>query len=167
MHLMVLHAEQPRAGARQTFVSEAEVNSYLRYAAAEHIPAGVTEPQVAILPDGRLRGRAVVDLDEVRRARASRGGNGGMLDPMNLLSGKLPVTAHGVLQSAGGKGRFEFETAEVAGVPVPKWVLQEVVSYYSRSPELPQGVNIDDPFELPARIEEIRLRAGEAVVVQK
>jgi hypothetical protein len=164
--LVLEHAEQPRAGARQTFVSESEVNSYLRYNAAEYIPAGVSEPVVTILPDGRLRGRAVVDLDAVRRARAQRGSNG-MLDPMNLLGGKLPVTAHGVLRSGSGRGRFEFETAEVAGVPVPKWVLQEVVSYYSRTPEQPAGLNLDEPFELPARIQEIRLRPGEAVVVQQ
>jgi hypothetical protein len=164
MQVMLQHAEAPRAGgARQTPVSEAEVNSYLRFLAADHIPAGVTEPQVTILEDGRLRGRAVVDLDAVRRAR----GSNGMLDPMNLLGGKLPVTAHGVLRSGSGRARFELESAEVSGVPVPKVVLQELVTYYSRSPDYPAGLNLDDPFELPVRIQEIRLRQGQAVVVQQ
>jgi hypothetical protein len=163
MQVMLEHAEMPQPAVRQTFVSDAEVNSYLRFLASEHIPPGVTEPQVSILDDRRLRGRAVVDLDAVRRARASNG----MFDPMNMLTGKLPVTAHGVLRSASGRARFELESAEVGGVPVPRTVLQELVTYYTRSPEHPRGINIDDPFELPARIQEIRLRPGQAVVVQQ
>ena len=43
---------------------------------------------------------------------------------------------------------------------VPKTVLQELVSYYSRTPENPDGINMDDPFELPARIREIRVGTG-------
>ena len=35
-------------------------------------------------------------------------------------------------------------------MPIPKAVLQEIVSYYSRSPERPDGLSLDDPFALPA-----------------
>ena len=33
---------------------------------------------------------------------------------------------------------------------IPKTVLQELLSYYSRTTENPDGINMDDPFELPA-----------------
>jgi hypothetical protein len=40
------------------------------------------------------------------------------------------------------------------------------VSYYSKTPENPSGINIDDPFALPARIREIRVERGQAIIVQ-
>jgi hypothetical protein len=87
-------------------------------------------------------------------------------DPMRLLTGRLPVTATGLLETRDGAGRFVLETATISGVPVPKSVLQRVVSYYSTSPEDPDGIGLDDAFELPAQIVEIRVQAGQALVVQ-
>jgi hypothetical protein len=54
----------------------------------------------------------------------------------------------------------------VGGVPVPKMVLQEIVSFYSRSDENPSGFTLDDPFELPAGIQEIQVLQGQAIIVQ-
>jgi hypothetical protein len=88
------------------------------------------------------------------------------LDPRTLLRGHLPVTATGVLKTGGGEGRFELESATVGGIPIPKLFLQEIVSYYSKSPEKASGVSLDDPFELPAGIREIQVQTGQAVVVQ-
>jgi hypothetical protein len=151
------------SGAKQTPILENELNSYLRYELREEVPAGVTEPTITILGDGRVAGTAVVDLDAVKQAR---GQSSSWFDPMRLLSGKLPVAATGVLQTQQGTGRFLLESAEISGIPVPKTVLQQVVSYYSRSPQNPSGVNLDDAFELPARIREIRVQPGQAIVVQ-
>jgi hypothetical protein len=151
-------------GTKQTPILENELNSYLRYELREEVPAGVTEPTITIVGDGRVTGSAVVDLDAVKQARQSNSSS--WFDPMRLLSGKLPVTASGVLQTQQGTGRFMLESAEISGIPVPKTVLQQVVSYYSRSPQNPSGVNLDDAFELPARIREIRVQPGQAIVVQ-
>ena len=49
---------------------------------------------------------------------------------------------------------------------VPKTLLQELLSFYSRSAENPDGINMDDPFELPSQIREIRVAAGTATIVQ-
>jgi len=51
-------------------------------------------------------------------------------------------------------------------LPLPKTFLQELVSYYSRTPAHPQGVKLDDQFELPASIRQIDVSAGQAVIVQ-
>ena len=151
-----------KSAGKQTPILENEVNSYLRYELRDQVPAGVTEPTITILGDGRLAGSAVVDLDAVKQSRQSSS----WFDPVRLLSGKLPVTATGVLQTQQGTGRFVLESAEISGIPVPKTVLQQVVSYYSRSAQNPSGVNLDDAFELPARIREIRVQPGQAIVVQ-
>jgi hypothetical protein len=147
---------------RQTPISESELNSYLRFELRDQVPAGVAEPTVTILGDGRLIGTAIVDLDAVRQARQSNS----WFDPVRLLSGRVPVTASGLLQTQQGTGRFTLESAEISGVPVPKTVLQQVVGYYTRTPENADGVNLDDAFELPARIREIRVQPGQAIVVQ-
>jgi hypothetical protein len=80
--------------------------------------------------------------------------------------GHLPVTATGVLRTSNGVGRFELESATVAGVPIPKFFLQEILSYYSRTPQKPSGISLDDPFALPARIREVRVDPGQAVIIQ-
>jgi hypothetical protein len=51
-------------------------------------------------------------------------------------------------------------------VPIPKPLLQEIVSYYSRSSDFPNGINIDDPFDLPAEIQKIDVQPGRATIIQ-
>jgi hypothetical protein len=148
--------------ALQTTVTEGEVNSYLHFSAGDKVPVGVTEPSIGIQAQGRLNGRAVVDLDQVRRKQ----GSGGWFDPRSYLTGKLPVTASGVLQTNDGRGTFTLESAAVSGIPIPKSFLQEIVSYYTRTPDTPNGINIDDPFELPADIRKIDVQPGKATIIQ-
>ena len=156
------HAERPTKTGQRIMVTENEVNSYLVYDAQPQLPTGVVEPSVTILGPGRLSGRAVVDLDAVRKAKNPTS----LLDPMNYLMGRLPVTATGVLKTGNGVGRFALESASVGGVPIPKLILQEIVTYYSRTADNPSGVSLDDPFALPARIREIQVERGQAIIVQ-
>jgi hypothetical protein len=158
---IVQHSESNSTKTLQTTVTEGEVNSYLRFSAGEQLPSGVTDPSVAIHGQGRISGRAVVDLDVIRKK-----GSGGWLDPTSYLTGRLPMTASGVLRTQDGIGRFELSTAEVAGIPIPKTFLQEIVSFYTRSADHPGGVTIDRPFELPANIRRIDVGEGNAVIVQ-
>lgn len=152
----------PNRAAAQTPVTEAELNSYLRYELGDRIPPGVKDPWVSILDGGRLSGTATVDLARVGESRKS----GGMLDPFNYLSGALPVAVNGVLRTKNGVGNFAVESASISGVPVPLWMLHEIVTYYSKSASAPQGVSIDKPFVLPSGIREIQLARGQAIVVQ-
>jgi hypothetical protein len=148
--------------ASRTPVTEAEVNSYLRYEMGDQIPAGVTEPYVSILDEGRLAGKATVDLARVSQSRKSTG----MLDPFNFLTGTVPVTVDGFLRTKNGIATFALESASISGVPVPTWMVQEIVSYYSKSASSPQGVSLDKPFALPSGIREIQLARGQAIVIQ-
>jgi hypothetical protein len=146
----------------RTTVTEREVNAYLVYEMADELPAGVADPSVSIPGTDRVTARAVVDLDAVRRQRNPTS----LFDPMRYLRGRLPVRATGVLHASNGIAQFELESADIAGVPIPKLLLQEIVSHYSRSAEHPSGINLDDPVALPARIREIHVERGQAVIVQ-
>ena len=150
------------AGTLRTMVTEDELNSWLMYRAQRLLPDGLTEPQITIVSAGRLQGQAIVDLDAVARQRSTGGG----FDPFSLIGGKVLVTATGVLHTGDGMARFEVQTAGVSGIPVPVAVLQELASYYFRTPERPQGVRLDDIFDLPADIRQIEVGQGQAVVVQ-
>ncbi len=116
-----------------TRVSEQEVNAYLVYDGQEHLPTGLTDPRITVLPDLSLSGTATVDLDAVKQQRKSRG----WLDPLNYLGGKLPVSLVGRLEASDGLARFALQSAKVGGVPVPKMVVQELVSHYSKTPSNP------------------------------
>jgi hypothetical protein len=155
-------ARAARPAPRSTVLTEREVNSYLAFDAGPQIPVGITGPRISILGDSRLAATALVDLDVIRARHKSTG----WFDPLNYLSGRLPVAASGRLQTADGVARFALESASISGVPIPKTILQELVSYYSRSPQNPRGLNLDDSFLLPARIRQIDVRQGEAVVIQ-
>ncbi|HTI36898.1 MAG TPA: hypothetical protein VL484_04995 [Vicinamibacterales bacterium] len=149
------------AKAQSTELTDVEVNSYLRYSAGAQVPVGMTEPTLNALGNGRVAGRAIVDLDAVRHQKQR-----GWTDPLGYLSGKVPVTASGTLTTSNGTGQFALESAEISGVTVPKFVLQELLSYYSRTPETPNGIDMDAPFQLPARIKSITVGNGSATVIQ-
>ena len=149
------------AQPRNTPVTDVEVNSYLKYRATDQIPTGIVDPTLNALGEGRVSGRATVDLDAVR-TQTKRG----WLDPLGYLTGTLPVTAAGVLTTKDGKGQFQLQSAEISGVTVPKSVLQELLSYYSKTKENPDGINMDAPFELPAHIREIKVGSGTSTFVQ-
>lgn len=151
-----------RPAARRTALTQDELNSWFQFQGQPYLPRGLSAPEVSILGDGRVSGQAVVDLEVVGKRRSS----GGMLDPWNLLGGRVPVSVSGILHTRDGLARFEVQEAEISGVPVPGAFLQELIGYYSRTPERPQGVRLDDTFRLPANIREIQVGQGQAIVVQ-
>lgn len=157
-------AKTPAAARRppaRTTITDREVNAYFKVYGPAFLPDGVVEPQVAIEDGGRVRAKSIVDLNAVRAAKPR-----GWLDPLAYVGGSVEVTAAGTLKTGEGRGQFALESATLGGVTVPKSLLQELVSYYSRSPDLPNGVNLDQPFELPARIRTVETGRGAATIVQ-
>jgi hypothetical protein len=162
IHAIVKNGALSPVPAKRTAVSEAELNSYLNFHLRERIPASLSKPQVNLLGSSRLAGRVYVDIDEFKRQRGTRG----LMDPFSYLSGEVPVTARGVLRTREGRGQFYLDSAEIYGVPLPRPVLQELVTFFSRTSERPRGFDLDSPFDLPAKIRELSVTQGEALVVQ-
>ncbi|HTH25499.1 MAG TPA: hypothetical protein VL919_10330 [Vicinamibacterales bacterium] len=155
-------ADQDAGKPRATAFSQAETNSYLKYKAGDLLPTGLMQPELTIIGEGRVSGKAVVDLDVVRQKQSS----GGWFDPTSYLTGKLPVTASGKIVTWDGKGRFELERAEVSGLPIPKSFLGQMVNFFTRTADNPKGSSIDDIFELPAEIRRIDVDANRWTVHQ-
>jgi hypothetical protein len=150
-----------KTAPRATQVSDLELNSYLKVLAGAQVPVGIADPLLHAAGNGRVTGEATVDLDAVRTQKKRA-----WTDPLAYLTGRLPVTAAGMLTTQNGIGRFELESAQISGLSIPKSLLQELLSYYSKSPERPNGISMDDPFQLPAAIQEIRIGQGVATIVQ-
>jgi hypothetical protein len=152
---------QSRAPQRTPF-TESELNSWFAYRGGEVIPTGVSEPRVTLIGNGKVKAAATVDLEAIAKQRSS----GRALDPWSYLGGRLPVTLSGVLRTENGMGRFDLEEAAVSGVPVPASVLADIVSYYSRTADDPEGVRLNDNFRLPSQIKQIEMGTGQAVIIQ-
>src|SRR4029077_4906809 len=83
-----LKKQQPK---RRTVVTENELAAYFLFAAAKDLPVGIIEPSIRVVGANKLSGRAVVDLDAVRKASPPTS----LLDPKNLLRARGPVRAAG------------------------------------------------------------------------
>jgi hypothetical protein len=147
---------------KKTAVLENELNSYLNFNLREKLPRGVSEPAVSLFGNGNVSGRVFIDMEDFKRRRRSAG----IMDPLNYISGRVPVTAVGAVRTKDNKGQFQLMSADIHGVPVPKPVVQELVTFFSRTPENPRGINIDEPFELPAKIRELVINRREATLIQ-
>jgi hypothetical protein len=152
----------PPSTSRRTPVSESELNSWFAYRAGDLIPKGITQPKVTIIGGGRIMGVATLDLEAYGKAQQSKGG----LGLWDLVGGHLPVSITGVLTTKGGRGSFDLQSATLGGISLPKALLQQLVSYYSKSEDHPEGVRFDAPFNLPAKIQQIEVGQGQAIVVQ-
>jgi hypothetical protein len=136
-----------RARPVRTSLSEAEINAYLDVYGPDFLPSGITEPEVRLGDNGRVRARAIVDLNDVRRSRPRS-----WRDPLSYVTGSVEVVATGTVAAEEGLGRAQLENATVAGVSIPRSVIEELLQFYTQSPERPEGFDLDTPFELPASI---------------
>lgn len=162
---IVTRGELPVAKAplpvQRTSFTERELNAYFRVNGPEFLPTGVVNPQVTLDRAGEVRFNAIVDLDLALKPKER-----GWLDPLAYLGGKVEVAGAGALHAANGRGVFRLATATLGGVTIPKSVLQEIISFYSRSPEYPRGFQLDEPFQLPSAIRAVETAPGRATVVQ-
>ena len=155
-------ADEKSSKDRVTTFTQDETNSYLKFGAGGLLPTGLTQPELTMIGQGKVAGKAIVDLDVVRRKQSS----GGWFDPTSYLTGQLPVTASGRIVTWDGKGRFELDSAEVSGVPIPKSFLAQMVNFFTRTADNPKGSSIDDTFELPTKIKRIDVESGRFVLHQ-
>jgi len=155
-------ASRPAAAPplRTTF-TEREINAYLALEGPAFLPPGIARPRVSLGDDGHVRARAFVDLDGVRLARERS-----VFDPLKYLTGSVEVVALGQLEASDGNGLIRYESATVGGVSVPKTVAQELLRFYTSTPERPRGFAFDEPFALPAGLRAVSTERGAITLMQ-
>ena len=151
---------KPPAPLRTTFTDQ-ELNAWLATDGKDNVPVGLVGPAVTFTGPGKLIVKGVVDLDAVRKSRER-----GWMDPFAYLNGLMPIVLNGTISGTGGQGTFDVESATLGNISVPKILLQELISYYSKSPQFPEGITLAKPFPLPAGVRELAIQRGAATVVQ-
>ena len=161
LYEIVRQARVTDAGVSLIRLPEIEINAFLTHQAVARLPIGITSPSVEIGASDHVSVRAIVDLSAIRDQRERT-----WLDPLRYLGGQLLAVASGRVRAGNGEALLEIRSVTVGGIPVPTTVLQEVVSFYTRTKERPDGTRLDEPILLPYRITELQLSPGLAVVVQ-
>lgn len=144
----------PRLETQSTVIAEDEVNAYLEHYLRDEIPPGISSPTLRLLADNKMTGTATLDLDALNASRPPSDG----FDPLRVLRGSLAAKVTGRLVTENGSGRFQMESAELGGIPLPLALVSQLVSRYD--------VYLDAPFDLPSSIREIRGEPGQVTVLQ-
>lgn len=139
-------------------LSESEVNAYLAYRLVEQIPKGVEGLWVRFSADAVNAGGRV-DLAALRDRMAR--------SPLAmLLTGMVPIEVKAKGNAQNGVGKLELENVLLGGIEVPRSLLQQLLTQYSKSATHPDGVRLEDPFELPYGIRSARFVPGEIILRQ-
>ena len=155
------HPRPAKAEPMLTAFTDAEMNSYLQVEGTKFLPMGIAAPHITTGEGGRVSAQATIDLDAVRGTKQR-----GLLDPLAFVTGAVEVVVTGFVVARDGIGMGSLESATVAGIPVPKRVAEELLRFYTRTPEHPQGFGLDDSFDLPAQIRSVHVEAGRVTVAQ-
>ena len=148
------------ASARiKTTFTDRELNAYLTYNGQQRLPVGLREPSVTFPSVNRFDGRALVDLDQIRKSK-EYGGFTGL-----FLQGTHEVKLSGTFSGANGKGTVHLLSALIDGVPA-QGLVEVLVGSFSKSPDLPGGFQLDKPFDLPSRIRTLQVQSGSITVIQ-
>ena len=140
---------------------QTEINAFLAHQAVPRLPIGITQPSVEIGAGDLVSAKAIVDLTAIREQKERT-----WVDPLRYLGGQLLAVASGEIRSRNGLALLDIHSVTVSGIPVPTTVLQEVVSFYTRTAGRPEGTRLDEPMPLPYRISELQFSPGLIVVVQ-
>jgi hypothetical protein len=152
----IKHAENDpkhKRGSTRIEVTEAELESYLLHSLKEDIPARVDTADVKLAPD-------TVSLDTQITFASDATGNP-MVDA--IVGGTHNLFLKGKLNAKEGRGRFDLEEVRVDGIPVPNVLIQALIKKYVK-PKYPD-VDLNEPFDMPWGIQELKIDAGKATVV--
>lgn len=140
-------------------VSENELNSYLAYKLSAQMPPSLSSLRVRFEND-RLAASALLDFDQLKSQLPPFG----PLNPLSLLSGRVPTEFRGRLPNENGFGTFALEDLRLGSLPVPMSLVEQAVTRSTRTAERPDGFDLHAPFRLPYGIKRVRFQTGRAVL---
>jgi hypothetical protein len=147
-------ARDPRhkSGSKRVELSEAELESYLLYSLKDDIPAQIDSAEIQLTTD-------TISLDTQITFASNATGNA-MVDA--LVGGTHSLFLKGKLTGQQSNGKFDLKEIRVDGIPVPTILIQTLFKKYVK-PKYPDA-DLNEPFDLPWGIEELKLEPGKAVV---
>ena len=141
-----------KRGSSHAELSEDELESYVLYSLKEDIPAQIDSIDVRLTPDVVSSGTQITFTSNAT-------GNA-VVDA--LVGGTHNLFLKGKLVGHEGRGKFDLQEIQVDGIPVPNVLIQALIKRYVK-PKYPE-VDLNEPFDLPWDIQEIKLEQGTATV---
>jgi hypothetical protein len=142
----------PAHKPRSVELSESELESYLLFSLKDEIPAQVDSADVQL-------GHDTVALDTQITFASNATGN-----PLTdaLVGGTHNLFVKGKFVAQKSRGKFDLQEVKVDGIPVPNVLIQALIKKYV-TPKYPE-VDLNEPFDMPWGIEELRVEPGKAIV---
>ena len=140
-------------GSSRVQLSEAELESYLLFSLQDDIPAKIDSASVRL-------GNDTVGLDTQLTFNSNATGNP-LVDA--VVGGTHNLFFKGRLVAEHARGKFDLEEIRVDGIPVPNIFIQTLFKKYVK-PKYPEA-DLNEPFDMPWGIEELKLESGKATVV--
>lgn len=147
------HNPHHKRGSSRVELSEGELESYLLYSLKDDIPAQIDSADVQL-------GQDTIGLDTQITFVSNATGNP-MVDA--LVGGTHNLFLKGKLVGRQGRGKFDLQEIRVDGIPVPNILIQALFKKYVK-PKYPDA-DLNEPFDLPYNIEELKLEPGRTTVV--
>jgi hypothetical protein len=140
-------------GSSRTQLSESELQSYVFYSLKDDIPAQLDSVNVQLDED-------TVGCDTQVTFNSNATGN-----PVwdALVGGTHNLSLKAKLIGREGRGKFDLQAVQVDGIPVPNVLIQALIKRYVK-PKYPE-VDLNEPFDLPWEIQEVKLEPGKATVI--
>ena len=142
-----------KRGSSRMEISEAELESYLLISLKDDIPAQIDSADVQL-------GQDTVALDTQITFNSGATSNP-VVD--TLIGGTHNLFLKGKLVARDARGKFELQDVKVDGIPVPNVLIQTLFKKYVK-PKYPDA-DLDEPFDLPWGMQEIKVQPGKATVV--
>jgi hypothetical protein len=147
------NSPQHKPGSSRVQISEAELESYLIYSLQDDIPAKIDSAKVQLSGD-------TIGLDTQLTFVSNATGNP-VVDA--LVGGTHNLLFRGKLVAEHARGKFDLEDVRVDGIPVPNIFIQTLFKKYVK-PKYPEA-DLNEPFDMPWGIQELKLDNGRATVV--
>ena len=142
-----------KRGSSRVELSEGELESYVVYSLKDDIPAQIDTINVQL-------GQDTVGADTQITFKSNATGNP-VVDA--LVGGTHNLFLKGKLVGHEGRGKFDLQEIQVDGIPVPNVLIQALIKRYVK-PQYPQ-VDLNEPFDLPWNIQELKLETAKATLV--
>jgi len=142
-----------KRGSSRVEISEGELESYVLYSLKEDIPGQIDSIEVQV-------GRDTISSGTQITFTSNATGNP-VVD--TLVGGTHNLFLKGKLVGREGRGKFDLQEIQVDSIPVPNVLIQALIKRYVK-PKYPE-VDLNEPFDLPWEIQEVKLEPGKATVV--
>jgi len=146
-------ADKKRRERAKMDITEVELESYVMVYLRKDIPVQIESVRVHLTP-------GVVAADTRLTIPAGTTGNT-LVDA--LVTGTHNLLVSGKMTTANGEGKFDLQSVNVDGIPVPNILIDALLRKYAK-PKYPD-VDLKEPFDLPWGIQTIDIGQGKATVV--